>query len=344
MWEETKEVQSIFEPEPPPLDELLTNEKASLRKSAAWEIGLGSFVVLLHFTVFAYLIFYQVDVTDSLDEPLSWKFLFRSIFFIFGLIAIVGGIWGLYRAKHLTIDEIVPSPVAVEFLREAEAVTPYFTYIMIGGLVVVMLLQIGTGVEESIVVAGFVKPDFFYRNEYWRLFSGSVMHGGILHIYFNAMAFLGFGSLIEKLSNRAHLSIVFVLSAIGGGLLSFLFMPHGTSVGASGGIMGFMGYLAIFGYRRKDQLPSTFLKSMLINVAFIGAIGIIGFQLIDNFAHLGGLLVGVAYGFMQIPTDQNTDSRRVDKILTLFGYVAIIFFIGICVFTLLKITNQPLYF
>jgi membrane associated rhomboid family serine protease len=81
------------------------------------------------------------------------------------------------------------------------------------------------------------------------------LHGGILHIFFNGQALLGFGGLIEYLSNRAHLLIVFVLAIIGGGLCSLFFMPDGNSVGASGGIMGLIGYLAIYGFRRKRQLP-----------------------------------------------------------------------------------------
>ena len=54
------------------------------------------------------------------------------------------------------------------------------------------------------------------------------------------------------LSNRAHLAIVFLLSAIGGGILSLVSQPDGISVGASGGIVGLIGYLAVYAFRRRQ--------------------------------------------------------------------------------------------
>jgi membrane associated rhomboid family serine protease len=149
----------------------------------------------------------------------------------------------------------------------------------------------------------------------------------------------GFGSLIESLANRAHLATVFLLAIIGGGLLSLVFMPENTSIGASGGIMGLIGYLAIYGYRRKRQLPPDFLKSMLINIGFITAFGVIAYQIVDNFAHLGGFLTGVVYGFIQIPKDLNADPRRVSKITEVFSLIALGIFIFTCILSVLLITK-----
>ncbi len=163
-----------------------------------------------------------------------------------------------------------------------------------------------------------------------------------MHLYFNAQALYGFGSLIEFLSNRAHLAIVFLLAVIGGGLLSLFFMPEVTSIGASGGIMGLIGYLAIYGYRRKRQLPPDFLKTMLINIGFIAAFGIIAYQIVDNFGHLGGFITGAIYGFVQIPKDLQKNPRQVGTITELFGYAALGVFIFTCILTvllLLKIVN-----
>ena len=101
---------------------------------------------------------------------------------------------------------------------------------------------------------------------------------------------------MEFLTDRAHLAIVFLLAVICGGFLSLVFMPEATSIGASGGIMGLIGYMSIYAYRRRAQLPPDFLKNMLINLGFIAAFGLIAYQLIDNFAHLGGFLIGAIYG------------------------------------------------
>jgi len=316
-------------------EEFLRDQKSSIRKRAFWAIGIGAFIVAAH------LVWLTIFSVTGLKPDFS--VLFRSIFFILGLFAFAAGIWGIYYAKNLTIKDFIASPEAVEYLEQARHTKLYYTYILVGLLVVVYLVQMaadsGNGRDSeklplSIELAGFVKP-LFRQGEYWRILTGGALHGMILHLYFNAQALYGFGSSIEFLANRAHLAIVFVLAIIGGGFLSLVFMPETISIGASGGIMGLVGYLAIFGYRRKTQLPPDFLKSMLINVGFIAAFGVIAYQIVDNFAHLGGLLTGAIYGFVQIPRDSTENPRNVGTIANISGLIALGIFIATCIFSIL---------
>ncbi len=99
--------------------------------------------------------------------------------------------------------------------------------------------------------------------------------------------------------------------------------------------MGLVGYLAIYGYRRKRQLPPDFLKSMLINIGFIAAFGIIAYRFVDNFAHLGGLLVGAIYGFIQIPRGLDKNPREAGTIAEILGWIALGIFIYTCIFSVL---------
>lgn len=332
----SEEVLSIKEEERISPEDLLAREKESIRKSSYWEIGLGTLVVAAHFALFAYLHGYGQEYNDEFGEPLSWKLLFRSIFFVFGLIAIIVGIWGLYRSRHLTLEEIVPSAAAIEFLRESENVTPYYTYTLLGCIIAVTVVQMITGLDESIPVAGLVKQDFVARGEYWRLLTAATLHGGFLHIYFNAQALYGIGQMIEQVSNQAHLSIVFLLAIFGGSICSLVFMPSGLpSVGASGGILGLIGYLAVFGRRRQHHLPPGFFKNVLISIALTGAIGVIGYQFIDNFAHLGGLIVGAVYGLVQIPREPERDVRGAGTLLSITGGAALAVFVFACAFSIL---------
>jgi membrane associated rhomboid family serine protease len=193
---------------------------------------------------------------------------------------------------------------------------------------------------KSVDIAGLVKPDTWEKGEYWRILTSGVLHGGLLHIYFNAQAFHGFGALIEVLSNRARMAIVFVLAIIGGAFFSMIFMPEGRTIGASGGIMGLIGYLAIYGYRRKRQLPPNFLRSMLINIGFVAAFGLVAYQIIDNFAHLGGLLVGLIYGFLSIPRDLSKNPREIGAITDGAGMIAMGVIVFISIFTILLITEK----
>jgi len=308
-------------------EEYLAEQKRAIRTRSLWAIGIGALVVAAHL---AWLVLFSFV---GLNPDVS--ILFRSILFILGLFFLGGGIWGVRHAKNLKLEDLIPSPEAVEFARQSELSVPYFTYILIGLIVAVTLCQMAAGLDESREIAGLEKASFWSGGEYWRILTSGTLHGGILHIFFNGQALLGFGGLIEYLSNRAHLLIVFVLAIIGGGLCSLLFMPVGNVIGASGGIMGLIGYLAIYGYRRRRQLPPNFLKSMLINIGFIAAFGLIAYQIIDNFAHLGGFLTGAVYGFVQIPRDLHKNPRSTGTVVELLGYGALLVFVFACIFSIL---------
>lgn len=228
--------------------------------------------------------------------------------------------------------------------QRAVSVFPLYSAILIGCLIAVSVVQffvdgregILFGGETSILLAGFVKP-LFLDGQYWRILTGAALHGGIIHLAFNCYALYILGKLIEILSNRAHLAIVFLLSAIGGGILSLIFLPEAVSVGASGGIVGFLGYLTVYGFKRRKLLSNDFLKSMLFNVAFIAFFGLFILPNIDNFGHLGGLLTGALYGMVQIPGNLYKDPREASKTIEIFGLAALGVFIAASIFSILVI-------
>ena len=313
-------------------EEFLKRQKSAIRRRSSLFVAAGALIA----TVLLYRLFAEIDAPEEL---------FSNIFFILALFGFVSGAYGLFYARRLTLEDLIPSPEAAEFLRSARQVKPYFTYILIACLVAVSGVELLTEHAESLLdvgqksalVAGLVKP-LALKGEYWRILTAATLHGFFpLHLYFNSQALYGFGTLVEHLSNRAHLAIVFLLAIVGGGLFSLFFMPDITSIGASGGVMGLIGYMAIYGYRRRRQLPPDFLKTMLVNIGFIAAFGVIAYQIVDNFAHFGGLLVGAIYGFVQIPRDLHKNPRAVGNATELFGYGALGVFIFVSILTALML-------
>ena len=108
--------------------------------------------------------------------------------------------------------------------QRATYVFPVYTVILIAFLVLVFICQLiansqhqlPENADVSVLLAGFVKP-LFREGQYWRILTGAALHAGLVHLAFNSYALYVLGKLIETLSNRAHLAIVFLLSAIGGG-------------------------------------------------------------------------------------------------------------------------------
>ncbi len=250
--------------------------------------------------------------------------------------------------KYQTEEPQIDETAAEQDVQRVAPVIPYYSIILIAALVVVAAFQIMVDGKNSILfgglestkIAGFLKPAFLH-GEYWRILTGASLHGGLIHLGFSCYAFYVLGKLVETLSNRAHLAVVFLLSAIGGGILSLIFFPDGASVGASGGIVGLLGYLAVYGYRRRELLTSAFLKNMLFNIAFMAIIGIsVNYSeesvvKIDNFGHLGGLLTGAVYGFFQISGDVYKDPRNAGQTTEIIGLVALGIFLATCLFSIL---------
>ena len=91
--------------------------------------------------------------------------------------------------------------------------------------------------------------------------------------------------------------MIYLFSAIGGSLLSYIFSPSSLSIGASGAIFGLFGAMVVFVLKYNDRIPKKVLNN-LFGVIILNLL--IGFNLqgIDNFAHIGGLLVGALVAFL----------------------------------------------
>ena len=224
-----------------------------------------------------------------------------------------------------------PPPDAVQ----PRSPVPLYTIILIASYAAVTIVQFTIGLDRSILIAGFVKQAFIHDHQYWRILTGAAMHGGLLHVAMNSYAFYSFGKIFEMLTNRAHLAIVFLLAAVGGGALSLVLVPNGISVGASGGIVGLIGYLAVYAFRRRDFISKEFRRGLLFNIGFILLYGVLLYQVIDNYGHIGGLITGAVYGFIQIPQDPYIDPRKAGALTEVLGLASIGIYMAVCAFSIL---------
>lgn len=223
--------------------------------------------------------------------------------------------------------------------------SPLYTYIFVVSISAVFLVQCATGNalaaiigdERSVRFAGFDKQAFLHHREYWRILTGACIHGGIIHFGFNALSFLSLGRVFEMLSSRAHLAIVFLLSVIGGNVLSLIFFPEVPSIGASGGIVGLLGYLTVYAFRRRQFISPAFRKNLVMNIGFMLLVGLALREVVDNFGHIGGLITGGLYGLLQIPSDEYTDPREAGSIASIAGLVALGVYLAACCFSILLI-------
>jgi membrane associated rhomboid family serine protease len=196
---------------------------------------------------------------------------------------------------------------AVKKLRFVEAVftRPFqFTVIFIGinvGIFALMWLTGGMSVmtaDRDILVAfgAKVNPLIREQHQYWRLVTSMFVHIGLLHLAFNMYALWIIGQQIEQLYGAARFVLLYFACGLVGSLAS-LFFSNAVSAGASGSIFGLFGVMAAFGFRYRKELPGGLGNEITRRVLPIIAINLIfGFstKIVDNAAHLGGLLTGVA--------------------------------------------------
>lgn len=149
---------------------------------------------------------------------------------------------------------------------------------------------------------GAMVPEAIRAGQWWRLLTCGFLHYGLIHFGVNFMALLALGRETEVLAHRAWVPLVFLAAVLAGSLASFAVPPDMPSAGSSGGLMGLIGFLGVLGYRRREAVPSGFLNMVLLNLAIIAGIGIVGFGLVDNAAHAGGLGAGALLGALFIPT------------------------------------------
>ncbi|WP_414660849.1 rhomboid family intramembrane serine protease [Horticoccus sp. 23ND18S-11] len=150
--------------------------------------------------------------------------------------------------------------------------------------------------------------------EWWRLVTCMFMHFGLLHLLLNAWALFQAGHLVERLFGRVLYLIVYLGSGIVGSVATLLWNGDKVwSAGASGAVFGVYGALLGYLWREKHGVPKgvfrPILKSTLVFAGynlFYGAVH----PNIDNAAHLGGLLGGVALGWIcALPLDVETRRR-----------------------------------
>ena len=132
------------------------------------------------------------------------------------------------------------------------------------------------------------------------MFTAPLLHGGWIHLVMNGAGLLYLGKRLEVFARWPHLPLVFLFAAAVGGEASARFIAA-PSVGASGGLMGWLGFLLVFETLHARLVPRSARRRLLAGLALTGLIGLVGYRYIDNAAHLGGLLAGMTYAAIVFP-------------------------------------------
>jgi membrane associated rhomboid family serine protease len=244
----------------------------------------------------------------------QWSLLYRNLFFVFGGVVLIEGIWQYARLRRYTPEEAISDASAARFGEwiKKKPLSGY-TLTIAGCIVVVVIAQSLS--NFSVEAAGLVKPAV-REGQIWRLFTATLMHGSLMHFWMNFFALISFAKIVEQTVQRACVPLVFLITAAVGSVFSLLLYPNVTSVGASGGLMGLLGFITIAARFDKTKYPPRYFRLMIEAIVSIGLLGLFGFAFIDNAAHLGGLVGGLLLGWLCFRRNERwiTDNERLVQI------------------------------
>lgn len=173
--------------------------------------------------------------------------------------------------------------------------------------IAVLILQsvYGDSVLENIAV----QPSFILNGDkLWTIVTSMFMHGSILHLFVNMLSLMFLGSFLERLIGSKRFTFIYLLSGIIASL-AFVFLALAfnqdlniPAVGASGAIFSIGGMLAVLTprlpiYIMLIPIPMPMWLGIVLMLVLMWVISAVAGLPIGNFAHLGGFIAGLTYGF-----------------------------------------------
>lgn len=223
------------------------------------------------------------------------------------------------------------------------------TYVLLGINCAVFLWMVYRGVSfqsptsDDLIRFGANKPSLVLHGEWFRLITATFVHVGWIHLATNMWCLWNLGMLGEPLLGPLGLTAVYVLTGVAGNLLSMAWSVwqlnfDSVGAGASGAVFGIAGILIVLLSNKKLPIPWNELRRLrrsviqfaVLNLVLGGATIFYGVIRIDNNAHIGGFLSGLAMGVPLVPRMTSGRQRYLRRqkvtfavsalVLSLFGY------------------------
>lgn len=179
-------------------------------------------------------------------------------------------------------------------------------------------------------------------NQGWRFIMPLIFHTGVIHLVIVIILQVLIGWNIEKTAGWFRVFLVYVLSGVGGYLVSGIFVPYQPTVGASPSVFGLLGVLIVELFQTWQLIERKLLEVIKLSVIILVFLMVGTLPYVDNFAHIGGLAFGVVAAIIFLPyiTFGKWDARR-KRIILIIAVPGLIFMyiIGLVVFYVVQNPN-----
>ena len=249
------------------------------------------------------------------------------LFLILGFIPWYQGRKRLKRARVWAAGEMAADAPVLRFETWLAIQKAPATRLLLALMALVGLVQAWVEIRSpspfgiTVAMAGLTKHAG-QAADGWRLLTAPFLHGHWLHWLMNASALAYLGKRVETFARWPHLVLSFLVAAWIGGEASARFVAT-QSVGASGGLMGLLGFLLVFETLHRRLVPESSRRRLVGGVVLTAAIGFVFHRFIDNAAHAGGLVAGMVYAALVFPKSASPHRPRTTTVDVVLGGAAL---------------------
>ena len=210
------------------------------------------------------------------------------------------------------------------------AKVPYVTYVLIAINFIFFFVPLLLKQQDFVFELLKTNGPMIRSGDYYRLFTGMLLHGSIFHLGLNCYGLYVVGSQIESFLGKIKYIIIYIFSGLTAALLSITLNGNHSSIGASGAIFGLMGAMLYFGYYYRVYLGNV-VKTQLLPIVMLNLI--IGFMStgIDNYAHIGGLIGGIVITIALGVKNKTSNFEKVNGFIVAMLFLAFLTYMGLFV-------------
>lgn len=292
---------------------------------AGWEIEEGKRQMLMFGAALVAMLAWNGFKTGKIMASGSTG-LALLLFLILGFIPWYQGHKRLKKARIWAAGEMAADAPVLRFetwlaIQKAPATRLLLGLMALAGLVQVIVEWRDPLPMVTVGKAGLTKFAGS-ATEWWRLLTAPFLHGHWIHWLMNASALAYLGKRVEVFARWPHFVMAFTISAWIGGEASARYMEK-SSIGASGGLMGLLGFLLVFESMHRRLVPESARRRLLAGVVLTAGIGIVFREFIDNAAHAGGLIAGMVYAALVFPPSSSPHRPRTTTVDVVIGGAAL---------------------
>eukprot|EP00903_Cladosiphon_okamuranus_P009160 g8753.t1 len=168
---------------------------------------------------------------------------------------------------------------------------------------------------ETLIEAGAKRTDLIVDNgDWWRLISPMFLHAGVVHFLGNMLGFFQVGAMVERVFGWWRVGSIYLVSGLFGTIVSAVFVPTQVMVGASGAIFGVFGALWADLWQNWSINPDRCQMFTVLTILTVVNVILGLMPFLDNFAHIGGMLMGFFMGLGLLV--QKTEDDLGDRLST----------------------------